>query len=115
VTQLADVSRPGVFEHHLDGAGVEAGQLFAIALRVAAQEVHGQQRDVFAALAERRQVNLDGIETEEQVLAEASGGNFALQAGVGGAQDAHVDALRARRADALEFSGLEHAQQLGLQ
>ena len=41
---------------------------------VAREEVSRQNRDVFAALTERWKVNLDGIQPEEKVFAELSGG-----------------------------------------
>ena len=41
--------------------------------------------------------------------------DFLRQPGVGRREDADVHVARARRADALELAGLEHAQQLRLQ
>ena len=54
-------------------AWIEPGQMLAIALRVLVQEVLRQERDVLAAIAERRQVDLDRIEAEQQILAELAG------------------------------------------
>ena len=68
--QLADVARPGVRQQRLDGALVEAGERLAVVLGMLPQEVRGQQRDVFAAVAQRRQADLDGVQAEQQVLAE---------------------------------------------
>ena len=49
----------------------------ACVLRTAArQEVRGERRDVLAAFAQRRQLNLDGVEAVQQVLAEAALGDF---------------------------------------
>ena len=61
-----------------------------------------------------RNRNFDGVQAEEQILAELSGGNRVLQVAVGRRDQAHVDVLGARRAHALDLAGLEHAQQLGL-
>ena len=59
--------------------------------------------------------DLDRVQAEQQILAEAARRDFGGQIGVGRRDDPHVDAARARRADALELAGLEHAQQLRLQ
>ena len=75
----------------------------------------GRERaDVVVPLAQRRQVDLDRVEPEEQVLAEAPGGDFGRDVGVGGRKDPHVDPPRARGADPLDLAALEHAEQLGL-
>ena len=73
-----------------------------------------EQLDVLAALAQRRQVEVDRVEPEEQVLAELAGGDLGRQVGIGGGDQADVGAAGARRADALELAGLERAQELRL-
>src|SRR5205807_8368058 len=75
----------------------------------------GQRLYVFAALGQRREVNLDRVEAEEEVLAEAARGDLLLEVGVRRRDDAHVRAPRLRRADALELAGLQHAQELRLE
>ncbi len=76
--------------------------------------MRGQRRDVFAALAQRREVNFDRVEAEEEVCAEAAVGDFFVEVGVGRGDDADVDPAGFRGADALHLAGLEHAQELGL-
>ena len=78
------------------------------------QEVLGEQRDVPAALAQRRHVQRDHREPVEEVLAEAPGGDQVLEVAVGGGDHPHVDAHRLAAADPLEALALEHPQQLGL-
>jgi hypothetical protein len=39
-------------------------------LGVLLEEVVGEERDVLGALAQRRQVDLDRVESEEEILAE---------------------------------------------
>ena len=70
VIELADVAGPGVLEQHLHRAALEPGQPLAIALRVLPQEVLREQRQVLAAIAQRRQPDLDGVQAEQQVLPE---------------------------------------------
>ena len=73
VIELADVAGPGVLEQHLHRAALEAGEPLAVALRVLAEEVLRQQRQILAAVAQRRQPDLDRVQPEEQVLAEPAG------------------------------------------
>ena len=103
-----------VLHHGLQGGRREAGDRSAIARSIALEKVRGKRRNVFAALAQRRNVNLDRVQAEEQVFAKIAGGNRVLQIGVGGRDHAHVDVLGARRANALDLARLQHAQQLGL-
>src|SRR5260370_26148508 len=60
-------------------------------------------------------MNFDGIEAEEQILAETSGGGFGGDVDIGGGDDADVDAAGAGGADALELAGFQNAQELGLE
>ena len=81
VVQLAHVARPGVLEQRLQRRGVEAGRrACGSAAACWRRKWCGQRRDVLAPLAQRRQVDLDGVEAEEQVLAEAARGHL-LRAG----------------------------------
>ena len=71
VGQLADVARPVVLQQHLHRLGrQQVGDLLDRPLRGAGQQVPGQVRDVRPAVAQRRQVDLERVEPEEQVLAE---------------------------------------------
>jgi hypothetical protein len=115
VVELAHVARPAVDRERGERVAVEARDRLAIALRVQAQEMGCEQRDVLAPLAQRGHVDLDRVEAEQQVLTEPPVRHLLPQVGVRGRKDAHVGAARARRADALELAGLEHAQQLRLQ
>ena len=77
--------------------------------------MRGQHGNILAAVAQRRQADLDGVQPEEQVLAEAALCHGGVEVGIGGREDAHVHAAGFGGADALELAGLERAQQLGLQ
>ena len=79
------------------------------------EKVLDEQRDVFLALAQRRQLHGDDVQPVEQVFAELPVGHHARQVAVGRGDDAHVDLGRVRVADALELALLQHAQQLHLQ
>ena len=95
-------------------AGEKPHHLLAIAGAVAIEKVHCQQRNVFAPVAKRRQMNLDRVEPEEQVLAEVAGLGLLVQLGVGGGENAHIDAPGLRGSHALQLAGFKNAQELGL-
>ena len=52
---------------------------------IALHEEVGQQEEVVAPFAQRRQTQFDGIDTIEEVLAELASVDGGIQVGVGGA------------------------------
>src|SRR5260370_2742511 len=70
VIELANISRPRMFMHSLEGSRVETGNIFAVALRVAVEKMVRQKVDVLAAVTQGRDVNLDGIQAKEEILPE---------------------------------------------
>ncbi len=103
---------PAVIDERPQRGWIEAGDGLAISLRVRGQEAGGQPWNVFAPIAQRRQMNLDRVETEEQILPEPPGRDFGVEIGVGRRDQPDVRLSRARRSETLELTGLEHAQQL---
>ena len=83
-------------------------------LGVLRQEVLGEQRDVLAALAERRQRDRDDVDAVEQILAEPPFGDRFRQILVGRGDHADVGLQLLEPADAAEPPLLQHAQQLHL-
>src|SRR5580704_17365646 len=104
-----------MIEEKLRRAGIEARNTFAVALRIASEEMVRQQGDVLAAFAQRWKMDFDGIQAKKQILAESTRGRLGSHVCVGGRQNAHVRSTCRRRADALEFARFEHPQKLGLQ
>ena len=82
--------------------------------RYFAEEVLGQQRNVFVALAQRRQVNRDDVDAVEQVLAELALRDHLGQILIGGGDDAHRRLELFDAAQPAELPLLQHAQQLHL-
>ena len=79
------------------------------------EEVRDQLRDVLAALAQRRHRDLDHVQPVIEVFAERALRDHVAQVAVRGADDADVDVAGAAvGADALDFAGLEEAQQQAL-
>src|ERR671920_142560 len=60
------------------------------------------------------QVNGKDIQSEEQIFAEAAIAHRFVETSVGGSNHARIDVGYRLRANSLQFSGLESAQQLGL-
>src|SRR5690606_24714551 len=115
VLQLADVAGPVVLAGGDGGVGREALDLGVVLAGVARQQVAGDDRDVVAALAQRRQVQVDHVVAVVQVLAEAALQDLLLEVAVGRRQDADVDRLGAGVADPHDDLLLDGAQDLHLQ
>ena len=96
VLQLPHVARPAMRRDGFRRVASRAAQPPAELLRVAGQEPAGQQQRVAAALAQRRDAHGHGVQTVEQVAAEAAVLRLLLQRLVGGRHHAHVDLDRPR-------------------
>src|SRR5207249_3142235 len=94
VIQLADVARPRMIEQRLQRPRLEAGDVLPVPLRVLPEEVVGERGDVLAPLAKRRQLNLDRVQPEEQVLAEAARRDLFGEVRVRRRDDPHIDLAR---------------------
>ena len=69
---LAHVAGPAVIHQDLHGGRIDPGQGLSIALCVLAEEMFREQRNILAPIAQRRQVNLDRVQPEVEVLAESA-------------------------------------------
>ena len=104
VLELAHVSRPWVAHQGIHRRGIEARQGLPVAAGVLLQKMGCQQRNVVAAIAQRREDDLDRVQPKQQVLAKTACGDFGIDLRVGGRQDPDVDASRSRRSKTLELS-----------
>ena len=86
----------------------------AVLVGVEVEEVLGEQGNIFAAGAQRGQVDGDDVEAIEEVFAEAALADFLAQIDVGGGEDADVDLNLLDAAEVHEAAVLEDAQNLGL-
>jgi hypothetical protein len=77
--------------------------------------VSSEEGDVGLALAERRNAEVDDVEAEEEVFAEAAGLDHLGEIAVGGGEDAGVDGDGVVGADGANFFLLEGAEELGLE
>ena len=92
VVQFADIARPPVFLKDPRRRRLDPADTFAIPLRVLAEEIRGQRRDVFAPLAQGRQGNLDRVQAKEQIPAEPARGDFGVHIGIGRGDQPHIGA-----------------------
>ena len=114
VLQLPHIARP-VVQHH-GAQGLVAQRELGPALAAdAIEKVRRQQGNVFAAVAQRRQAQVDHVEPVKQVLAKGSLLHHLRQVAVGGGHDARLDGHAVGGAHRPHFLLLQGAQQLGLQ
>ena len=71
--------------------------------------------NLVAAFAERANREADDVEPVEEILAEAAGADGVLEVAVGGGDDADVDGQGRGLAERGDFTGLEEAEELGLE
>src|SRR5713226_1066353 len=89
---------------------LETRKTLAVSLCVATQEMGRQEIHIVFAFPERRKMNFDRIQAEEQVLPEAASGSLSVHIRVRCRQHADVDAARVRRTNAFKIARFEHSQ-----
>ena len=114
ILQFADVAGVAVAREPLHHRGRNTESVAPVELRVALDEVTGQERDLGGALAERRHQHMDDVETIVEIFAESAFGHRTLQILVGRREDSNVHAQRRLRSNPRELAVLEDVEQLGL-
>ena len=114
VLEFADVAAPHMLQQALQHGRVIAHDLALVLLGVPLQEQLGEHRDVLTPFAQGRDVEDDGVDAEEEILAEPVVGHEGLEARVGGADQTEIRRRHARLAEAPHLLLLQHAQQLDL-
>src|SRR3989449_7391709 len=113
--ELADVAGPCVGEQPPVGLRLDAPDVPAVLGAIALQERADQDRDVLPALAQRRDVDRDGVDPEEQVLAQAALAQGRLGAPVRRRDEAEVHRGGLCGAHPAHGTLLEHAEELRLE
>src|SRR5437667_5142425 len=114
MSELADVPRPWMLEEVLHRRRLESLERFVVARRRLPQKVHRQRRDVLASLAQRREMELDGVQAEQQILAKAATVHLVVEIHVCGRDESHVHFAGLGGPDALDLARLKHAEKLRL-
>jgi len=113
VLELAHVARPLVAAQRLRGGARKSRQVAVVARGISLKEVLGQERDIVAAIAQRRDRHRDDVEAIVEILAEAPLPHGGAQVLIGGGHQAQVH-LQGPPAEPLDLPLLQHAQQLHL-
>jgi len=74
----------------LKGGGIETFHGTAVSSCITSEKVRGEGGDILAALAKGGQMNFDGVETEQQILAELAGSACRGKVGIGCGKNADV-------------------------
>src|SRR5215831_13239159 len=115
VFEFAHVTGPVVGFEQLHRAPVNSVDGATEAFAVLGGEMRGQQRDVFGALAQRRQPQREDVQPVIEIAAEPSGLYIFHQIAIGGGDDPNVNADGVAAAEPLEFALLQHPKQHHLQ
>src|SRR5713101_6884303 len=114
IFEFADVAGPIVVHQELHSRGSEMAQGLGIFLAVAVEEMREQRGNIFAAVAQRRQLQMNDVEAVIEILAEAALADEGQEIDVRGGDDAHVDFDLFGAAEAHELALLNDAEELGL-
>ena len=115
VFQFANVSWPRVGNQSVHGVGGNVQNRFVHAAAEFLNEVTHKQRNIFATIAQCRNLNRENVQTIVKVAAKRAVRHQPTQIGVRRCNDANIHANRPRRAQPFELLLLQHAQQLRLQ
>ena len=114
VGQLADVAAPVVCLERLDRRGSEQVGRQVVSLEMPGQQRLRQRRDIVASLAKRRQMNLERVDAEEQVLAELLFADHLFEIAIRRTDDADIDDDRVVLADPADLARFQEPQQFDL-
>jgi hypothetical protein len=114
IAKLAQIARPGIPEEHVERLGAERRRRSTEPRVRGIGKARRQRLNLAPSLAQRRNTNRQAVETKVEVASKASGFDVGFEVAVGRADEANVDALGPRRADAAHLAVVERAQQLGL-
>ena len=115
VFQFANIAGPVVRQKQLARfVGDAANRSCGISVVALDEEIH-QRKDVFFAIAQRRDEDRDDRQAIVKILAEVAFAHGFFQIAIGRGDDAHIHLHVAHAADAADDLVFQHAQQLGLQ
>src|SRR5260370_23797930 len=110
IAQFTNIAGPGITHQNFHGGIGKFASLLAVFRAEFIQEKSRDHRDVFLAIAQRRDEKRNDVEPVEEILAESSAGNFLLEILVGGRDNANIDAQGLIGADALKTLLFQDAQ-----
>lgn len=114
VGELAHVSGPAVDLEASHRFVVDAWGIAPLGLGVPCEEASRERWDVVGSLAQRRQLDLEDLDPEEEVLAEPAGADLRPQGSVGRGDQPEVHGNRAVGPQWEHLAVLQHSEQLHL-
>src|SRR5262245_5869425 len=114
VAKLTDVAGPVVAYEGFERCWMDAGNAPTMPHASGGHESLGEQRDVLAPGAQRRELDRERDEPVVQVLTKTALGDLGRELPVGCRDDAHVDLARSGVAHGYDLALLDHAQELRL-
>src|SRR5438034_964404 len=114
VSQFPNIAGPVMSREDIQGVMGNLPGAQSLLLDIYVEEVADQRRDVFPALAQRRDIQLKHGEPEIQILPKGALPERFDQIFIGRRYDAHVHLDRLRPTQSLEPLLLQHSEHLGL-
>ena len=114
IGQFADVSWPGVFQESIECFGGDWNGDRCMFGAETAVEMLRQTRQVADPFAKRWDIDLKGIDSEEEIFAEGPLLDHFLKIPMSGADESNIDAASLVVADAPNLTAFQDAQQFGL-
>ncbi|MGB7296048.1 MAG: hypothetical protein WBC70_10705 [Candidatus Aminicenantales bacterium] len=114
VTELPDVALPGIFCHSGDGLGRELSRPEVVFLGEVAAEVFDEKGDILFFIPERRRIDRNDVEAEEEIVTELPFADLFFQVLVGGGDNPDVDLADLARPNPLDLPFFEDPQHLRL-
>src|ERR1700728_5436259 len=102
--QLTHISRPGILHQRLNCRQIRSLQWTAIPRRVTREEMSSQHGNVLATLAQGRHMDLNSVQTKQEIFAELPSATGCRKMRGCCGEDPDVNATRARRPDTLNLS-----------
>src|SRR5215831_17770235 len=113
MAQRSEIPRPIIFNERLEDSLRELPRGLVILALVEPKIMVEQYGDVLAALPQRRKLDLDRIQSEEEVLAKLLLVGELVGRGVGCSNDPDIDRDRPVRSNRKDLTLLEGGEQLG--
>src|SRR5574337_445289 len=114
VTQLSNIAGPRIVHEGVSGPVVDGANRLPILGVERLQEVGSEQQDVFAALAQRRQIDGDDGKPIVEVFSESAGLNLGLEIPMGSGHDGDINATIPQPPNPADHPLLDGPEQLTL-
>ena len=115
IFKFTHVAAPVMRQQPLDRQLADWAQRHVVGFGILFDKEFGQNRNIVRAFAQRRNIEVNDIQTEIKVFSEVACVDFGLKITVRGCQNTHIDFNRAFAAKPINFLFLNGTQQFCLQ